>query len=161
MDPRTTSGSTCLRKSQMANSISVLRPGQDVGAKPFRYITPRIATHLLGFGVAFWILPKKILGIRDISEFMRCLSDMDPEQRQAARIKELLLSPMPPREVNGTWFQMPQSDQWKIQHRTVKFMPRMVRNCVRGIEGTDPTLSTGAVTATPITTISCAQQASA
>ena|ERR1035441_6458078 len=29
---------------------------------------------------------------------------------------------MPPREVPGCWFQLPQSDQWKIDHRTVSFL---------------------------------------
>ncbi len=31
---------------------------------------------------------------------------------------------MPSREVPGCFWQMPQNDQWKIQHRTVTFMPR-------------------------------------
>jgi hypothetical protein len=29
---------------------------------------------------------------------------------------------LPPREVPGCWFEMPQSDQWKLDHRKVTFM---------------------------------------
>lgn len=31
---------------------------------------------------------------------------------------------LPPREVAGCFFQLPQSDHWRLDHRTVTFMPK-------------------------------------
>ena len=100
----------------MAKSIKVLRPGQDVSAKAFRYVTPSAAKHLVacaldGRRAAFWVVVGKILSLGDIGLFTRCLSDLDPSVRRAEQLKALLLSPMPPREVPGCFFRPPPSER--------------------------------------------------
>jgi len=37
---------------------------------------------------------------------------------------------LPPREIPGVFFRPPQSDRWRMEHRTVTFMPRVAGNTV-------------------------------
>lgn len=104
----------------MSNSIGILRPGQAVSSKPSRHTTYQIASHLIARKVAFWIIQDKLLGMSDICQFAICMSLAVGELSTAPYIPEK----MPPREVNGTWFQHPQSETWRREHRTVTFMPR-------------------------------------
>lgn len=112
----------------MARKIGVLDCHQPAHAQPSRFLKKTVASTLLRRNLAER-LDYNLIRMRALRQETIILS---AAQLQACRPNYIPVK-MPPREVNGTWFQMPQSDQWKIQHRTVKFMPRMAGP---GIEAT-------------------------
>ena len=97
--------------------ISVLDPHQPITAKPSRTVKKTVALLLIRRCMAERITHNliRMLAARATAQTLTALQVQPPAPRYIP-VK------MPPREVPGCYFQLPQSDTWKLEHRSVSFM---------------------------------------
>lgn len=105
-------------KSRMR--ISVYLKGQDHILEPARHECSRETAGLVLCAVlAFRCGQNAIkLNTEDSWQAVKCAVRRRGGSRHYVPVK------MPPREVPGCYFQPPQSDAWRRDHRTVTFLPR-------------------------------------
>jgi hypothetical protein len=89
---------------------------QPLDVRPRTHILVEVAEIMVGRLVAERITRKLYRLLPPDSPFP--VAKFCPESRRYVPEK------LPPREVNGTYFQAPQSETWRRQHRMVTFMPR-------------------------------------
>ena len=105
----------------MSSNVGVLAHNQPLTGKANTHVDRDVAYELLRRMVAEPITHKLIRMFPPESVF--------PAIRMFSGRKIYVPEKLPPREVPGCWFQLPQSDTWKREHRTVTFLEK-VTACV-------------------------------
>jgi hypothetical protein len=94
--------------------VRILEIGQSVSDPGRKHVKKSIAALLVRRLLAEIVTP----GVIRLLPVTTC---HDPRTKFIRIAKPYIPEKMPPREVPGVFFQPPQSDQWKIEHRTVTF----------------------------------------
>ena len=101
----------------MARKIGILEHYQESSAAPATYVKRSVAALLL----------RRLLAVRISDHVIQRVKVKQADAmtvRMPIEIRRYVPAKMPPREIPGVFFQEPQSDTWKREHRTVTFMPR-------------------------------------
>lgn len=101
----------------VSSQVGVLAHYQPLDVKPSCHIPRAIAKEILRRLMAEPVTAKVIRMFPPDSTFP-VLKPLQPSVSPFHAAE-----PLPPREVPNCYFQLPQSDTWRIQHRTVSFMP--------------------------------------
>lgn len=84
-----------------------------------RYLKKSAALTLVRRSIADWHVFMVSIKMRPLLQYRVSSTPLSP-----AIPKNYIPEKLPPRDVPGVFFRPPQSDTWKIAHRTVTFMPR-------------------------------------
>lgn len=100
----------------MSSHIGVLAHYQPLDSRPGTHLRADDADLLVQRMIAERISRKLIRLFAPDSVFL--VGKFCPQTRRFIPTK------LPPREVNGTYFQAPRSSAWRLAHRTVTFLPK-------------------------------------